>query len=88
MVAGCSESSAYHRLGVEWTKQRFAHQRDPYLRKRVPRERLLTIWASPFETARYDAEKAAFAARLQPMAKPARPSARAEETRPAPEERP
>lgn len=66
VVAGCSESTCYNRLGVEWTKQRFAGTRDPYLRKRVPRERLATIWASPFETGRYEAEKAAFAAGLQP----------------------
>ncbi|MDQ2633144.1 MAG: cytochrome b N-terminal domain-containing protein [Pseudomonadota bacterium] len=63
-VAGCSESACYNRLGVEWTKARFDGTRDPYLRKRVPRERLATIWASPFETTRYEAEKAAFAARL------------------------
>ena len=64
VVAGCSESACYNRLGVEWTKQRFAGARDPYLRKRVPRERLATIWASPFEAGRYAAEKAAFVARL------------------------
>lgn len=64
VVAGCSESACFNRLGVEWTKQRFAGARDPYLRKRVPRERLATIWASPFEAGRYQAEKAAFAARL------------------------
>src|SRR5690606_37327854 len=52
VVAGCSESACYNRLGVEWTGQRFAGTRDPYLRKRVPRERLATIWASPFEAAR------------------------------------
>ena len=67
VVAGCSESTCYNRLGVEWTKQRFASERDPYLRKRVPRERLATIWASPFETARYETEKTAFTAGLQPL---------------------
>ncbi|MFV0281932.1 MAG: cytochrome b N-terminal domain-containing protein [Rhodoblastus sp.] len=45
-VIGCAESSCYNRLGVDWTEQRFAHERDPYLRARVPRERLATIWAS------------------------------------------
>ena len=67
IVAGCSESACYHRLGVEWTRQRFAGARDPYLRRRVPRERLLTIWSSPFETRRYEAEKDAFATRLRTM---------------------
>lgn len=69
VVAGCSESACYNRLGVEWTKQRFAGERDPYLRKRVPRERLATIWASPFETARFEAEKATFAGRLAGIGK-------------------
>ena len=40
VVAGCSESLCYNRLGVEWTKEALCRQRDPYLRKRVPRERL------------------------------------------------
>ena len=31
---------AIHRLGVAWTEQRFAGERDPYLRARVPRDRL------------------------------------------------
>jgi ferredoxin/coenzyme F420-reducing hydrogenase delta subunit len=49
VVAGCAERACYHRLGVAWTKQRFARERDPYLRTRVPRERLTTIWASRTE---------------------------------------
>ncbi|WP_011578753.1 MULTISPECIES: cytochrome b N-terminal domain-containing protein [Chelativorans] len=76
IVAGCGESVCYNRLGVEWTKQRFAGARDPYLRKRVPRERLATIWASPFETNRFEAEKAAFAERLQGLASALQPVAR------------
>lgn len=71
LVAGCSESTAYNRLGIEWTRQRFAGERDPYLRKRVPRERLATCWVSPFETHRYRNEKAAFGARLAELAKEA-----------------
>jgi ferredoxin/coenzyme F420-reducing hydrogenase delta subunit len=86
VVAGCSESACYNRLGVEWTRQRFAGTRDPYLRKRVPRERLATIWASPFEAARYQAEKAAFAARLETLAW-ATPRSSAEESETRPEEK-
>jgi coenzyme F420-reducing hydrogenase delta subunit len=85
VVAGCSESTCYNRLGVQWTKERFAGERDPYLRKRVPRERLATIWASPFEAGRYEAEKAAFAAGLEPLpAKAAakEPAAEIEEAQP------
>jgi ferredoxin/coenzyme F420-reducing hydrogenase delta subunit len=53
-VAGCAERSCYNRLGVEWTKQRFAGERDPYLRARVPRERLAMIWASPSEQRHFE----------------------------------
>jgi len=60
VVAGCAESACYHRLGVAWTKQRFAGARDPYLRARVPRERIVTIWASALEAKRFEEEVAAF----------------------------
>jgi coenzyme F420-reducing hydrogenase delta subunit len=60
-IAGCAERACYHRLGVAWTQERFAGQRDPHLRARVPRERLTTIWASPTERARFAAELAEFA---------------------------
>lgn len=45
-VAGCSPHSCFFRLGDEWTRQRVAGQRDPYLRSRVPRERLHLSFAS------------------------------------------
>lgn len=56
MVAGCAESACYNRLGVAWTKQRFAGERDPYLRARVPRERLRTVWASVLEARKFQAD--------------------------------
>jgi ferredoxin/coenzyme F420-reducing hydrogenase delta subunit len=55
VVAGCAARSCYHRLGVAWMQGRLAGQRDPYLRARVPRERLTTIWASPTEQRRFAA---------------------------------
>jgi coenzyme F420-reducing hydrogenase delta subunit len=61
VIAGCAESACFHRLGVAWTGQRFAGERDPYLRARVPRNRLKTIWASALETNRFERELAAFA---------------------------
>ena len=64
VVAGCAKSACYNRLGAEWTEQRFAHQRDPYLRARVPRERLRTIWASALESRRFERELAAFTAEI------------------------
>ncbi|HZR88096.1 MAG TPA: cytochrome b N-terminal domain-containing protein [Bradyrhizobium sp.] len=63
-VAGCAESACYNRLGIKWTEQRFAGERDPYLRARVPRERLATIWASALAVKKMEAEIAAFATRL------------------------
>jgi ferredoxin/coenzyme F420-reducing hydrogenase delta subunit len=64
VIAGCAERSGYHRLGVAWTEQRIAGARDPYLRARVPRERLTTIWASSTEQHRFSNELAAFATAL------------------------
>jgi len=64
VVAGCAESSCYQRLGIVWTKQRFAGERDPYLRARVPRDRLATIWTSALERRRFEEECAAFKRRV------------------------
>lgn len=78
VVAGCAESGCHNRLGIAWTEQRIARTRDPYLRARVPRERIRTVWASPFEAGRLEAEIAAFrqeVAALPPAAAPARPAA-------------
>lgn len=64
VIAGCSESACFNRLGVSWTKQRIAATRDPYLRARVPRDRIATIWASVLEGRRVKAEIAAFAQKI------------------------
>jgi coenzyme F420-reducing hydrogenase delta subunit len=71
VIAGCAESACFHRLGVAWTKARVAGQRDPYLRARVPRERVRMIWTSALETRRFEAELKAFAAQITQLA-PAR----------------
>jgi len=67
VVAGCAESACYHRLGVAWTEQRFAGERDPYLRERVPRARVKTIWASALETQRFTDELAQFAGEVEKL---------------------
>jgi coenzyme F420-reducing hydrogenase delta subunit len=64
VVAGCAESACYHRLGVNWMKQRLAGTRDPYLRARVPRERIAMVWTSALQTARAAAEIEVFAATI------------------------
>lgn len=60
VIAGCAERGGQHRLGVAWTKERFAGTRDPYLRARVPRERIACIWAGPTEEAHLEREREAF----------------------------
>ncbi|MDH3265434.1 MAG: hydrogenase iron-sulfur subunit, partial [Gammaproteobacteria bacterium] len=44
MLAGCAEGDCYYRLGGEWSRGRVAGERDPYLRKRVDRDRLCLSW--------------------------------------------
>ena len=44
-LAGCAAGDCYERFGVDWTEQRLAGERDPYLRRRVPRDRVVAVWA-------------------------------------------
>ncbi len=44
MIAGCAEGDCQHRLGNEWTIERMARRRDPYLRQRVDERRLVLSW--------------------------------------------
>lgn len=85
VVAGCAESYGYNRLGVQWTEERFSARRDPYLRARVPRERVKTIWASSLETARFETELAAFTEQVTHLAveRPRSPEPPAKESLPA-----
>lgn len=66
-IVGCAERDCYNRRGIEWTKKRIDRTRDPMLRARVPRERLLTVWAGPTETARLADDLPAFSTRLAGM---------------------
>lgn len=52
MLAGCAQGDCYYRLGDEWTRQRMSGRRDPYLRQRVPRERLNLCWLPSGSTRR------------------------------------
>lgn len=63
-IAGCAERECVNRFGAEWTRQRIARVRDPFLRTRVPRERLQTVWAGPSERGRLAEEVVAFSVRL------------------------
>ncbi|MEX2650698.1 MAG: cytochrome b N-terminal domain-containing protein [Alphaproteobacteria bacterium] len=54
VVTGCGEGACYQRFGVAWTQERIAGTRDPYLRERVPRDRLIQVWAAPHEAPRLE----------------------------------
>ncbi len=63
-VGGCQQGDCYYRLGSQWTEQRLAEQRDPYLRKRVPRERVHQCWARASPSGRCIDELNSFRERL------------------------
>ena len=65
MLSGCAESSCYNRFGVEWTDARVDRERDPQLRRRVPRERIRRHWAGRAEGKALSKEVERFAADLQ-----------------------
>lgn len=44
-ITGCRNGDCEYRLGQRWTEARLQRERDPYLRKRVPRERIHVFWA-------------------------------------------
>lgn len=44
-IAGCREHDCNYRLGIEWTQQRLARKRDPFLRESVQKERFTQCWA-------------------------------------------
>lgn len=74
-ITGCRDGDCFHRLGVRWMEQRLAGTRDPYLRDRVPRERLKVFWAAPTEFKALTQALAEFRTELQAL--PAgRPAAR------------
>jgi ferredoxin/coenzyme F420-reducing hydrogenase delta subunit len=64
MLAGCAEGDCFYRLGDDWTIQRIAGERDPYLRKRVDRERLQLSWLPQGSTRRRQRQLADFTASL------------------------
>lgn len=78
-LTGCRAGECFHRLGIEWTEQRIAGTRDPYLRARVPRERLGKLWAAATDRRKLARAVAAFSARIAALPGPAVPAAPARE---------
>ncbi len=64
MLTGCSQCDCHHRLGIQWTEERLTGMRDPYLRKRVPRNRIDVYWAAPSEVRALGQELKKFQDRL------------------------
>ncbi|MCF8199745.1 MAG: hydrogenase iron-sulfur subunit [Sulfuritalea sp.] len=46
VITGCRDGGCDFRLGMKWMEERLAHQREPYLRRSVPQDRLQVIHAS------------------------------------------
>ena len=70
LLTGCAEGRCLHRFGIAWTERRLAGQRDPHLRARVPRERLMTVWLGSYQSADLGQAVAQFRQRLEGLAAP------------------
>jgi quinol-cytochrome oxidoreductase complex cytochrome b subunit/coenzyme F420-reducing hydrogenase delta subunit len=64
LVASCRDGGCGFRLGARWTAERLSGAREPYLRPRVPRDRVLRVEADAGEEASLRAGLAAFRQRL------------------------
>jgi ferredoxin/coenzyme F420-reducing hydrogenase delta subunit len=64
-LAGCRPGECAYRLGEEWTEARIGGTRDPYLRERVPRERIRVAWAVPGDQTSIRGELERFRADLK-----------------------
>ncbi len=63
-LAGCRQGDCHFRLGLEWTEQRIARERDPMLRRRVQRERIGHAWVGCAHDVQLQAQLADFRAGL------------------------
>jgi coenzyme F420-reducing hydrogenase delta subunit len=59
-LTGCAMGDCHNRLGNQWTELRLAGERDPYLRERIPRERIGKYWAGLNHNARLARELTTF----------------------------
>jgi quinol-cytochrome oxidoreductase complex cytochrome b subunit/coenzyme F420-reducing hydrogenase delta subunit len=67
VLTGCSDNGCHARFGARWTDARIARERDPQLRRRVPRERLRMLWAGRAGRGKLDALLRAFADDLEAL---------------------
>jgi coenzyme F420-reducing hydrogenase delta subunit len=80
-LTGCADGDCHYRLGIKWTNQRLAGERDPYLRKRVPRERIAESWAGITGNKRLQQDLRAFQDRLGSLPPFKRPPHRSADAR-------
>lgn len=64
-LTGCRSGDCDFRLGQQWTMDRVNQQRDPQLRKRVPRDRVRMFWAGRDRSRAAREELARFTEALQ-----------------------
>lgn len=64
VVTGCRDGGCDFRLGMEWTRERLARNREPHLRSLVPLDRLQLVAASRGEVIRLAAAIDEFRTRL------------------------
>jgi ferredoxin/coenzyme F420-reducing hydrogenase delta subunit len=67
VVSGCDACDCYHRHGDRWTRDRIERARQPTLRERVPRQRLLLSWLKPTQTRQLQNQISEFRSRLDAM---------------------
>lgn len=60
VVTGCRDGECFYRLGVKWTEERLYGYRDPVLRERVQRDRIMIAWAAPTDLPRLRASVESF----------------------------
>ena len=65
LLTGCRECDCFHRLGNQWMDERIDGARDPYLRARVPRERIRVCWAGRTDMQRLAEDLEGFRASLE-----------------------
>ena len=73
LVTGCRDGSCEFRFGPQWMDARMERRRDPFLRRRVPRERVRRFWASAGELDRLRREIEVFRKDLGNLAEPTTP---------------
>jgi len=76
LLTGCRNGDCEYRLGQQWTDARMRQERDPYLRERVPRERVHTFWAGRDRSRDVGRELQSFREALQRLGEDAADDAR------------